>query len=212
MFFRYRREIFEFGDYQIQLKTPRNFDRFAQEGKRYGISEQAFPLAGVVWPSSQLLCHLLLEYDTAGKKILELGCGMGLASLLLKTMGRDVTALDIHPRVGDMLQRNTKLNRLQPIPFVHASWAEPIETDKFDLIVGSDLLYEPIHVKTLSGFLNDQLADCGEVVILSPDRGQLEPFTEDMRALGFSNETLATPSETLLTLPYEINISRFVRG
>lgn len=61
--------------------------------------------------------------------------------------------------IADLLTRNTRLNKDRAIPFVAASWSEAtISLGEFDLIVGSDLLYEPSHTGTLPEFLNRHCA------------------------------------------------------
>ena len=106
---------------------------------------------------------------------------MGLASLLLASDGHNVTAMDIHPKVEKILSLNARLNKLQPIPYVNASWANELtELGTFDLMIGSDLLYEPRHVKTLPSFLKFHARERSEIIIVSPDRGQLQEFQQSM--------------------------------
>ncbi len=38
---------------------------------------------GVVWPSSEVLANFIFDYDFKNKRILEVGCGIGLSSLIL---------------------------------------------------------------------------------------------------------------------------------
>ena len=164
-----------------------------EEGKKRGISSEALPLFGIVWTSSQILSHLMLETDLRGKRILEAGCGMALASHLLNSLGADITALDIHPVTADLLSRNVELNKGKPIPFINASWSNDIaDLGEFDLIVGSDILYEPKHAKTLVSFIRKHIKSTGDVIIVDPDRGQLEAFREGMSQQGFSYENLKT--------------------
>lgn len=175
---------YSIGDYTIRLNHPANTGSF--NSGNTGISDEAFPLFGMVWPSSIALAHRLLDHDIKGKRILEIGCGLGLVSQLLKLRGADITAMDIHPIVSELLARNCRLNRIEPIPFIAASWGDH-HTDfgTFDLIVASDVLYEPDHVRTLPGFLRNHLRPDGEVIIVDPDRGQGDLFREDMVREGF---------------------------
>jgi predicted nicotinamide N-methyase len=85
---------------------------------KLGISSAIWSLFGVVWESSQVLAHLLFEYEIAGKRILEVGCGIGLTSLMLNSRHADITATDYHPEVEPFLQENTLLNKGKVIPFV----------------------------------------------------------------------------------------------
>lgn len=48
-----------------------------------GISSASWPLFGMVWPSARMLANAMQTYDIAGKLILEIGCGLALASLVI---------------------------------------------------------------------------------------------------------------------------------
>ena len=43
------------------------------------------------------------------KRILEVGCGLGLASLVLNERSADISATDYHPEVETFLKINTEL-------------------------------------------------------------------------------------------------------
>lgn len=96
---------------------------------------------------SPILClHVIVR----GKRILEVGCGIGLASLVLNRRRADMTATDRHPEVQVLLAINTALNGDKEIPFVRTAWADPkTELGEFNLIIGSDVLYETDHALQL---------------------------------------------------------------
>tara|TARA_B110000196_G_C21069312_1_gene626647 strand:+ start:607 stop:744 length:138 start_codon:yes stop_codon:yes gene_type:complete len=45
---------------------------------------------------------------------------MALVSHFLNARGADITAMDIYPVPGELLQSNTELNKTNPIPFQNA--------------------------------------------------------------------------------------------
>jgi len=121
-----------------------------------GISDRAIPLFGKVWPSSIALANLLFDSDITGQRILEVCCGLGLVSPQLKLHGADITAIEIHPIVGELLSRNFRLNRIEPVPFIATSGGgHHTDLGSFGLIVASDILYKPNHVRTLPLFLRN---------------------------------------------------------
>ena len=65
--------------------------------KNLGIPSAMWPIFGLVWPSSIVLANFMLSYDYTNKRILEIGCGIGLTSLLLNNKFADISATDIHP-------------------------------------------------------------------------------------------------------------------
>ena len=86
-----------------------------------------------------VLAHYISDFNTGSKRILEVGCGMALSSLLLNKKHANITATDYHPEAGIFLARNTLLNKDQPIAYKRVDWVEK-EDDLglFDLIIGSD--------------------------------------------------------------------------
>ena len=86
--------------------------------EKLGISDASWPLFGVIWPSSEILAHLMFDYEIEGKSILEVGCGIALASLVLNHRLADITATDHHPEVENFLTENINLNNGNEIPFV----------------------------------------------------------------------------------------------
>ncbi len=71
------------------------------EADRLGISSAAWPLFGLLWPSgAQLAARMALRPVCSTERILEIGCGLALASLVGHRRGADVTASDYHPLAG----------------------------------------------------------------------------------------------------------------
>jgi predicted nicotinamide N-methyase len=169
------------------------------EADRLGISSAAWPLFGLLWPSgAQLAARIALRPVCAGERILEVGCGLALASLVGHRRGADVTASDRHPLAGRFLEENLRLNDLAPMKYRHGHWAVPelpleragvpaprVVRGQYDLIIGSDLLYEPDKSAALAGFIARHASPAGEVWIVDPDRGNRPAFHRQMAAAGF---------------------------
>lgn len=171
-----------------------------------GISSAAWPLFGLVWPSGlHLAAAMAARPVLASERILELGCGLGLASLVAHRRGGDVTASDCHPLAGGFLRENLRLNALPPMPYCHGHWgASEAEASRefgpnveglFDLIIGSDVLYERDEAGVLSSFIARHGAPVCEVMIIDPNRGNRSPFHRRMAAMGY------TLQETLIRQP-----------
>jgi len=166
---------------------------------RLGISSAQWPLFGLLWPSGAQLAGLLsarLAQGPApgGGRILEVGCGLGLASLVAHRRGADVTASDLHPLAGEFLRENLRLNGLPPMAYGHGPWVAPAVAAPgdlhglFDLIIGSDLLYERDDDATLATFIVRHAAPDAEVWIVDPGRGNRPAFHRAMAARGFGVE------------------------
>lgn len=165
---------------------------------RLGICSASWSLFGMLWPSSIYLAGALaLRPVDPEEKILEIGCGLALASLVAHRRGANITASDRHPKAKLFLQENLRLNNLPKLPFRHGQWGEhPVPSiedtgaallqKKYDLIVGSDLLYEPDMPNALARFVNTYANEQAEVWIVDPNRGYRTAFNRKMDSLGFN--------------------------
>lgn len=212
---RIRYETLEFGDVDIHIRALRDNNQFSDTdgtAEKLGICSASWPLFGIVWPSGQVLAHLMANYDIEGKRILEVGCGIGLSSLVLNQRNANITATDYHPEAGKFLLENVKLNRGRDIPFIRTGWAdENDELGRFDVIIGSDLLYERDHVDLLSGFVHRHSEPHCEIIIVDPGRAQVGRFSRKMQELGYSYGQNRPENTDYLPLPFKGRILRYRR-
>jgi predicted nicotinamide N-methyase len=163
-----------------------------------GISSAAWPMFGLLWPSgAQLAARMAIHPVVIGARVLEIGCGLALASLVGHRRGNDMTASDCHPLTAGFLLENLRLNALPPMKYRRGHWglramnAEGAERDgadvqgAFDLIIGSDLLYERDAGGLLAAFIGRHASPAGEVWIVDPDRGNRPAFNRQMADEGF---------------------------
>lgn len=187
-----------------------------------GIGSAIWPLFGLVWPSSiQLARQLKTRPVCPHEHILEIGCGLGLSSLVLHRRGARVDASDCHPLAPKFLAMNQALNGLSGLSYVHAQWGEaptpqllaalgltPAQ-QRYDLIVGSDLLYERSTPALLADLVDRHAKPQAEVWIVDPDRGHRARFTKEMARHGFSlSKQICLRDRPILTpegeeLPYK---------
>jgi predicted nicotinamide N-methyase len=168
--------------------------------ERLGISSASWPLFGLLWPSGTWLAARLARRPiTPGERVLELGCGLALASLVAHRRGADVTASDCHPLAERFLLENLRLNRLLPMKYRHGQWGArggaPWQGDaevrcivagRYDLIIGSDLLYERDAEGALAAFIGAHAAPAAEIWIVDPDRGNRPAFHRAMDRQGYA--------------------------
>ncbi|PKN55653.1 MAG: histidine kinase [Deltaproteobacteria bacterium HGW-Deltaproteobacteria-14] len=187
---RLRYQTLELEGIDIHLSTLWDTAQFEDDdgaAAAVGICAASWPLFGVVWASGRVLANLMVDFDVAHKRVLEIGCGIALASLVLQHRAADITATDHHPAVGVFLARNVALNGGPAIPFVRTGWDEPdCGMGRFDLIIGSDLLYERDHAASLSAFIERHARPSCDIVIVDPGRGSGGRFSRLMVDLGFT--------------------------
>jgi predicted nicotinamide N-methyase len=162
-----------------------------------GISSAQWSLFGQLWPSELILADRLARRPVVkGERILEIGCGLAIASLVAHRRGADVSASDIHPLAGPFLRENLRLNGLGPMPYCHGPWTESTsrtglaelgcDQHAYHLIVGSDVLYERDLGGQLASFIARHAAPGAELWIVDPDRTNRSPFHKRMEALGYA--------------------------
>lgn len=217
---------------------------------RLGISDAVWPLFGLLWPSgSELASHMAQQPLVAGQRILELGCGLGLASLVCHRMGADITASDCHPLAGDFLKENLRLNDLPPMKYRAGHWGsvesiadaaeETADFDaaaqasaladgvaggfvaplgdlpvqgQFDLIIGSDLLYERDQFARLPNYICEHASASAQIWIIDPDRGNRSAFSRQMAERGYGvHETRLDRAETEAQAGYKGRLLVYAR-
>lgn len=193
---RFRYQTLVFGDLELHVRTLRNQQQYSDadnEAARLGISPETWPLFGLIWASGTALAELMVTQDISGKRVLEVGCGIGLASLVLNHREADITATDIHPEAAGFMQENARINQDRPIPFNRSGWSDgDTGLGKFDLIIGSDLLYERSHVIPLATFIDQHAGRKCEIILVDPGRGHHANFSKRMVELGYTHSQTRT--------------------
>lgn len=207
-------QTIEFGEIDIHVRSLRDNQQFLDtEGvaEALGISSASWPLFGIVWESGQVLAHLMLDYEIEGKRILEVGCGIGLTSLLLNHRHANITSTDYHPEAGNFLKENVRLNQGEVIPFIRTGWADADSgLGVFDVIVGSDLLYEQEHVLLLSDFIDQHAKPHCEVILVDPGRGHHARFSKQMITRGYAHSQ-RKPVTDYLDKPFSGQVLHYSR-
>lgn len=213
---RYLYQTLEIGDFDIHIRSLRDANQFSDdlgEAEGLGISSAQWSLFGVLWDSSVVLAHEMANYKIIGKRILEVGCGVGLSSVLLNARQADITATDYHPEAGSFLTVNTELNGGKKIPYLRTDWVDSADgLGTFDLIIGSDLLYEKEHIDLLSSFIDRHANQNCEVVVVDPGRGNHAVFSKRMVALGYEHSQQKPENTDYLQKPFKGQILKYFRG
>lgn len=180
------------GDYAYQIRSLSDKQQFADPlglAELAGISSASWCMFGQLWPAGQILANAMSIIPIEGKRILEIGCGLGLSSLVLKKRSADITASDHHPLAASFLQYNADVNAIKRVHYVDLSWKKPNATlGRFDLIIGSDILYERDHAQMLSDLVIRHAKPTAEIITTDPGRGVSAAFSRAMLAQGFRIE------------------------
>ena len=169
-----------------------------------GISSTNWSLFGHLWPAARVLALMMDSFDLTGKRILEIGAGLALASLVIHRRAGNMTVSDWHPLSESFLNENLKLNQLSPMTYQTGNWADSNPNlGCFDLIIGSDILYERQQPRQLAGFIHKHASPTAEIIIVDPDRGNRVSFCAEMAVLGYSFKRQRAAARTENGEPYK---------
>ncbi len=157
------------------------------------------PIWAKVWPGSFVLeTYLRRKADCAGKRLLELGCGVGVLSLLASRLGfAHITASDIEENAILFTRANVLKNGLEAVTDVMAvdvtrPGRDPRLPEPFDIIAASEILYlDELHGPLLN-FLERHLADDGQAVFCT-DTARRKPHFAKKAAKRFKVTELGLP-------------------
>jgi predicted nicotinamide N-methyase len=138
------------------------------------------PYWSILWRSGVALARELEALDLQGRRVIELGCGLGVPSIAAARAGAVALATDTEPDALELVARNAAANAVG-LDTARVDWAAPeklIERGPFDLVLGADVLYERPSVTRLLKLL-PELAP--EALIADPGRPAADAFLEEAR-------------------------------
>lgn len=199
--YRTREQTFTVGahDFAIRSLLDRNeYDDEDGRARALGIDENGWSLFGVMWDSGLSLARHVDANALAGRRILEIGCGLALPGLVAHRALADVTVSDRHPLTEGFLRHNERLNGLRPMPYRTIDWDRIYPAlGRFDLILASDVAYLPEHAAGLAGFVDRTLTADGEVWWTNPARDQGRHVRREFTARGFGGTDVTRADQGL---------------
>ncbi len=156
----------EIGEKKLQLKQLANLEAVA----RKSVIEKEDPYWGYLWPSAIALARLVSEAEVEGKRLLDLGCGLGAVGITAAALGADVLLSDIRPEALTLSKENAQLNGLEVQTLQLDFTAPPADLGRFDMIVASDVFYEDGMMGAVLRFIRKHLDPEGLAWITDPMR------------------------------------------
>lgn len=179
----------EVGDHTYRVIHPASADALIDEGEFD--RDERLPYWADLWPSAIALARHLAGRDLSNKRVIELGCGLGLPTTAALDAGAEVVATDHYEPALEFAAHNAKVNTRHAPRTALLDWREP-ELDglgAFDLVVGADVLYEALSGLALAELVPRLLASGGEVVFADPNRNTAPVFLDGMEESGFRVST-----------------------
>ena len=131
---------------KFQFFVPGSIERFIDSDNPL----QDFPLWAKIWPAGTVLAgHLSQIPIETGKKMLEIGSGIGLVGIVAADAGHNVMATDYNAHALDFVRANSLLNNCPRLKVSRLDWNKPHLEDDYDYIIGSEVVYREQDIQLL---------------------------------------------------------------
>jgi predicted nicotinamide N-methyase len=181
--FRTAIRVVQLGGLDVELLSPANADDLISEDDY--VKDERLPYWADLWPSAQILAREARGMRLAGLRVLELGCGLGLVAVGATLAGAEVTATDYYDDAILFATLNVAEATGKTIAARMVDWtAMPADLGRFDVVLTSDVLYEPRYAALVAGAITATLRRGGEAIVADPGRIACEDFLNECRARG----------------------------
>jgi EEF1A lysine methyltransferase 3 len=176
----------------VQLKDYEEYILERIEASDPDVTEA--PFWAKLWEASLLLAYFLGKQPvTPDCRMLEIGAGIGIVGIYAALCGHKITITDINEDALMFARANALLNGLTNLEIRRLDWSDPGEIHPYDVIVGSEVVYDRRSYPLLVDFLHRSLTSEG-MIFLAKNADLPAPtfFTELTKAFEFK-----TTSQTL---------------
>jgi predicted nicotinamide N-methyase len=164
-------ETFELAGRTLTLLRPPSAEELIDEAA-FAV-EEFLPYWAELWPSGVALAEHVAARALRGRRVVELGAGLGLPSLAAALRGATVLATDWAEDAVALLAANAARNGI-PLNAEVVRWDEPERFGTgWDLVLAADVLYEQRNADQLLDLL--PRLDATEILIAEPGR----PFAKE---------------------------------
>jgi predicted nicotinamide N-methyase len=193
-------EVVAVGERELTLLRPRDSEALLREEAFE--HEELLPYWAELWPSGVALARALSGRALRGARTLELGCGLGTASIAAALAGGRVLATDWSEDAIAITRRNAERNgaSLRTERCTFADTPGLAGEGAWDLVLAADVLYERRNVDPLLEVFPRLLAPGGQVLLADPGRPAVPEFLERVRVAGWVARTRGAESVAVHTL------------
>ena len=159
----------------FSLLHPANADDLISEDDY--VMDERLPYWADVWPSSTVLAGRVAAMAGEGRRLLELGCGLGLVISAAARAGFEPTATDYYEDALLFARVNAWRNARREVAARHVDWRHfPADLGSFDLVLASDVLYEHEYALLVADAFVATLAPGGRAIVADPGRVAADEF------------------------------------
>ena len=178
------------GSLRLPVSRPRSAEDLIDEDD-YARDER-LPYWAELWPSAHVLAAELEARDLTGARVIELGCGVGLPSVVAALRGAEVLATDWYEDALGFVRSNAGAAAAR-VGTRLLDWNDPppdlvSPAAARDLVIGADLLYEARNGPALAALLPALLRPGAEALIADPRRPHADALLTSLVAAGWIHD------------------------
>ena len=145
------------------------------------------PYGVALWPAAVALAHDVVARSEAfhACRVLELGAGTGLPGIVAASCGARVVQTDRHELAMFVCRGNGARNGITTIEYRLADWTAWDDAERYDWILGSDILYAQRLHPHLRRIFERNLAPGGRLLIADPFRAESLRLLQALEAGGW---------------------------
>lgn len=153
------------------------------------------PCWAEAWPAAVGMARYIWSgAPLKGSSVLELGAGVGLPGVVCGLKGAAVTFSDFQPLALELCEQNARLSKLNAYRLLLEDWRTYSCRERFDLVLASDIAYEPRLLPYLQAVLLQAVNQGGAIYITHDNRPVTLAFVKGLLPTGcFSEEHLSIP-------------------
>lgn len=160
--------VLEAGGHRLVLERPDNLEDDGYQARGGG---DAKPYWAFLWASAHALARVILEGpDLTGRRVIEIGAGLGLSGLAAAMRGAQVVSTDIRPEAVRLLAENAARNGLTLDARVVDFFAPPPDLGRYDGVLAADVIYNDGMLAGVMRFMRAHLAPGGLGFLTDPYR------------------------------------------
>ena len=177
-------EAFAVGGRRIPLVTVRDLEQHVDREQLLHDESTVPPYWALVWGGARALAeHLVARVECRGRRVLDVGCGLGLVALAAASQGAVVTAIDRELAPIEFLQASASIAGLAIEALVGDVVNARLDRT-FDLVLAADLLYERAEFDRLAEAVATLVAPEGTLWVADPQRVDTGGFYQALERRG----------------------------
>jgi predicted nicotinamide N-methyase len=181
--------------HSFQIARPIDYDRLIDEAA--ADPEQNLPYWAEIWPSGVALAARIARTPeiVRGKRVLELGCGLGVTAVAALRAGADLLVIDYAPEALALCAHNTRDQAGREPRLLRINWRDveqaraALREETFPVVLAADVLYERRDIEPLLALTERVVAPGGDLWLAEPNRVPALLVVETLKTRGWAYET-----------------------